>query len=296
MGVARITHKYIADNTVIGYCIELSSADEANKYGRFYNIHTDENRVYVSYNNTDILRDLGVLSSTNNDSIKITDVYAEAKLNIKRGHTSKTLKSNHEMAKAYEAKAKLLNIPYRLKYKLLPNDNVRLVKIESERGIQEVIIPPFITSYTEVDDLETFESSSPFELTEISSIIIQNKPGVPLSLGGVFSYMSSKELKIRLAHPECVYNMENAFESSDMLIQVDLRGFTGENLVAMNDAFHFCSNLRTILLNDFKPQRLIEADRLFARCYNLTNLVAPNFKIQDVLFKDSIFYKAGKYE
>ena len=296
MGVARITHKYIADNTVIGYCIELSSADEAKKYGIFYNIHTDENRVYVSYNNTDILRDLGVLSSTNDDSIKTIDVYAEAISNIKEGYNGKALKSNHEMAKAYEAKAKLLNIPYRLKYKLLPNDNVRLVKIESERGIQEVVIPSFITSYTEVDNLETFESSSPFELTEISSIIIQNKPGVPLSLGGVFSYMRSKELKIRLAHPECVYNMENAFESSDMLIQVDLRGFTGENLVIMNDAFHFCSNLRTILLNDFKPQRLIEADRLFARCYNLTNLVAPNFKIQDVLFKDSIFYKAGEYK
>lgn len=297
MAGAKILCAYTMENADVGYLIEVEDVMVAKQLELFFGLYNLGNRLYVSANTDVVLGRLEVNEQIQSRNFKEIDIYDIGIQAIKSQQPqSKSKISNHKLAESYEAKASLIGLPYKLNYNLLPNDEVELVNISGPRDLREVTIPSFITSY-HISESKAHEiMSAPFMFTKINSITINNSPGVPLNLKGTFSNMRTKHLKVKILHPECVYSLFSAFSDNEVLVDIDLKGFTGENLVTMCDAFSHCYWLENVKLPDFKPNNLIDSRYAYIRCSSLLNVESPKFNVSNVLFRKDMFYGAGRYE
>lgn len=299
MGISssKILSAYQIDGNDIGYCIEFGNAAGAEKWRKFSGLSGNGKIVYISTDREPLLKDIGVLEQIEFGNYKKHDIVEEAKQKIiNQLKITENTKSNHELAKIYVAKHKILGVPIPFEFELLENDDVRLNSLNIPRELDEIVIPPFITSYKITESKVHEILSSPFSFLRLKSIIIQNRPGVPLNMYGVFSGIMSRHLTVKFEHPECVWNMYGAFSECDVLTSITLDGFTGKNLAIATDLFACCYCLETVNMPDFKPDNLVDANCAFIQCSSLNKINIPNGVIKNILFKEDIFYSAGKYD
>lgn len=126
------------------------------------------------------------------------------------------IKSNHQLAKEYDLKSKLLG-DNNLEYKLINNDRVVLLNIRDKKSTGKLVIPPFITDFQihyEFIGSMSFVTS-PFSYCRYTNIIILNSPNIKINTNWLFAKMHSKILKVE--------SMEGMFEGYNNLMVKKLK-------------------------------------------------------------------------
>ena len=117
------------------------------------------------------------LSGTNGTDLRSLPAiqYSDIKSNKTVNNGNKQYKSNHQLAKEYILKQKLLGVST-VKLKLLENDRVKLIEVLDKESTGTFIVPKFITDYHSYFD-DRHAIHGPFNDCRFVKIIMQNVGG-----------------------------------------------------------------------------------------------------------------------
>lgn len=184
------------------------------------------------------------------DRSKITDVqYSDLYKN----------KSNHELAKEYMRKQKLLG-DRRLVIRLLDSDRVKLSYIRDKAGMKRIVIPKFIT---DVSDGILNESN-------VEEVKVE---GYIKDLCGLCSNIKSSRLKVELKHPEVVENISYLFDGCKNVRVIELKNFKLYKVKDMSGLFNECVVLEDIIgLSDIEVRDVVDIGEMFNNCCRLRRI------------------------
>jgi len=259
-----------------------------------YILKFDKTTVCVDARQYNILLSHNRINKASIDTCKTVDYIHEAERTvIAEGRNGNNTSNNHQKAKLYEAKCSLTGIDSVIEYSLLPQDQVELLSYGGLFYDKPVVVPSFITKFRTIIRNDKV-ISSPFRTTNIPKIRIDNQAGVPLDCTGLFSGIDSEELSITFTHPECVVCLDYAFYDCRQLKKLELVGFTGENLVSIQNIFDECGRLETISMPDINPKNLIDIRKAFLGCHKLEFIDAPKLDLRKSKLREFAFFKCGK--
>lgn len=199
-------------------------------------------------------------------------------------------KTRHQRAKEYESKLKLLGNSLQMDFKYLPFDRVRLDKVYSEKPLNKLEIPSFITDF-KVTDPDAEGGTLLFEIADVQEIFINNDPNTFIDLSYIFSYMTitSENLKVTLAYPETILDTHGMFENCIYLKGISLCNFKTVNLQDTSKMFKRCVRLEHLEMKDIDTSSVTNMQFMFEGCLELYSLDLGNFNTQNVLNFVSMF-------
>lgn len=196
--------------------------------------------------------------------------------------------TNHDEAKGYELKCKIIGKKQPIIFKYEDNDNVLLEAVVDKANLGKIIIPSFITG-TIQSVITNIQKPSPFEHCRFTEIIIDNKPNIKFNADRMFMRLFSEHVKIRFTHPECIVSAKQMIAANMYLQSIDLHSFTGENLIDASRMFETCLNLRRLDLNSMQGDNLRYTNHMFCNCSALEDLRLDNMKTNKVKDMQSMF-------
>ena len=179
--------------------------------------------------------------------------------------------TNHDEAKGYELKCKIIGKKQPIIFKYEDNDNVLLEAVVDKANLGKIIIPSFITG-TIQSVITNIQKPSPFEHCRFTEIIIDNKPNIKFNADRMFMRLFSEHVKIRFTHPECIVSAKQMLAANMYLQSIDLHSFTGENLIDASRMFETCLNLRRLDLNSMQGDNLRYTNHMFCNCIKLKSI------------------------
>lgn len=198
--------------------------------------------------------------------------------------------SNHELAKRYMNKAKVIGKEI-IDIRLLSNDRVMLVEVFDKESTGMFVIPKFITEFMQIRQSSgRFVQTPLFEQCQFSEVRFENNPDILLDACRLFSNMESTNLKVRFAHPECLIITDRMFENCVKLCTLDLDGFNTENVNSMTNMFNNCKSLKNLYLRGFNTSKVRNMSGMFCRCYGLESLDLSEFSTESVENMATMFY------
>ena len=167
--------------------------------------------------------------------------------------------SNHEMAKRYKEKSKLIGKDI-LDIKLLENDRVELVEVLDKEDTGRLVIPSFITDISDY---------IPLYDCKYTEVYIDNKIGVWLNISALCAGMDSIELKLGIRYPEYITDMSYLFRKCTELAKVDLGGMDIRNVKDIKNMFEDCIRLNDIDISGLNISNVIDMSDIFNGCISL---------------------------
>lgn len=209
----------------------------------------------------------------------------------KRNISNTNSKSNHQLAKEYELKTKLIG-QSNLVYELIDDDRVVLIRIEDKKSTGKIVIPSFITDFK---NSQWFGSGifriGPFSYCRYSHIIIDNNPYIDLDIDYLFNRIQSENLKIEFSHPECIVSMIGTFYGCSNLKSLDLSNINTSRVRNMSKLFSKCKQLQELNLSNFDTSNVINMSDMFNGCeslqkLNISSFNTPNLKSMTGMFSE----------
>lgn len=204
--------------------------------------------------------------------------------------------SNHELARRYEIKAKMLGLK-EINFVLKPNDNVELIEVLDKESDGVFTIPEFITEFMVVRPRNGLYTAQPlFQGCHFTEIRYNNNPGVIFSGNRLFYKMNSNKLKVRMQHPECLSNACEMFSSCVGLKELDIKGLDTSNVVDMSCMFSNCASLTSLDLIEFNTSSTKRMNHMFSGCRQLKTLNLSSFDTRNVEDMEAMFLMCTNLE
>ena len=153
--------------------------------------------------------------------------------------------SNHDMARIYVNKHRLLGVKCNFVLRLEDKDEVVLVDVKDKNDNGRLVIPSFITKIEGVKS-----GRMPLRFCNYSEIYVDNQKDRLISAKYLCAGMRSSVLKVVFKYPENVSSTYGMFEYNVLLEEVDISGISLQNVVNMRNMFKNCRNMRNIYLGN----------------------------------------------
>lgn len=191
--------------------------------------------------------------------------------------------SNHELARQYFLKLKLLGLEGMISVKLLPDDKVMLISINDTESTGSFTLPSFISEILRVHTLDNrWVPKLAFEKCNFSEIYIDNPPDIPFDATRLFLGLDSEKLKVRFKHPETIISTRMMFMSCYNLKTLDISGLNMPNNISMAKMFSECFKLESIVLDGIDTYNVKDMQEMFNGCYSLTSIDARKLNMSNV--------------
>lgn len=231
--------------------------------------------------------------------------------------------SNHELAKRYIEKSKLIGKDI-MKLRLIDDDRVVLDEVMDKVDSGRLIIPGFIT---DIKGMKRWYIKGPLDGCNYSEVYIDNICGEYRDYSYLCSGMLSDKLMVIIKHPEYVGRLVGLFyENKNMEVVsiasegggvVDLRNVTDTSLMfsdcknligidlnninfgkveRMIDMFSGCEKLECIELKGIDSSNLKLIRDIFNRCYNLRSIDLRALDLSSVEDIDKMCYECSNLE
>ena len=202
--------------------------------------------------------------------------------------------SNHEMAKRYDSKQKLLGKRV-LDFVLLSDDRVMLRGVLDKEDTGRLVIPSFITEIKELGVTSWVYDSTKNEAVmggcKYSEVYIDNVGDRDISLNSLCAYMESEKLKVHIRHWDKVVNIKNMFNGCVYIEELDLGdGIDTSNIEDMNGLFCGCVNLEAVDISKFNTSRVEDMSNMFSGCHLLKEIDVSHFDTRNVRDMSFMFY------
>lgn len=186
-------------------------------------------------------------------------------------------KSNHDLAKEYESKSRLIGgVVLVLEYN--KNDNVRLVEVLDKESTGRLVIPKFVTSVR----------SKALERCKFTEVYVDNRGGKLFNASGLCYGMLSRNLKVVFRNPECIMKMKNIFKLCKEAVKIDVSGINTKNVNNLEGAFNGCRSLKAIDLSNWDMGKVENMSYIFEGCEKLVN-IKLNKSIKNVVYMMNSF-------
>ena len=172
------------------------------------------------------------------------------------------VKSNKELAEGYINKQRLLGKDI-LKFDILNDDKVRLVKVKDIESDGRLVIPSFVTSIEQGCLIGS----------KYSEIYIYNKDEVEISIKGLCFGMDSTKLKVSCKSPDYIVDISYLFSNCHKLEELDISGLCVSKVRDLSYTFKDCNNLRSIDISNWGTSNVTDMKGLFQWCTKLGCIV-----------------------
>ena len=186
-------------------------------------------------------------------------------------------KSNHELAKIYENKSKLIgNENLVLEYGT--RDRVRLVMVVNKNDVGRLVIPSFIT------DIKT----GALARCKYTEIYVDNRAGRSFNANNLCKDMLSTKIKLGFKNPKDVVRIDGLFGYCTELEYVDISGLDTSKIKNISGMFGYCSKLKEIDLSHLDLSNVAHMGSVFCGCESLRE-VKLDKRIKNVVNKSNMF-------
>lgn len=192
--------------------------------------------------------------------------------------------SNHEKARVYIEKHKLLGLECNLELRLEDKDEVVLVKVRDTNNTGRLVIPSFITKIEGVKS-----DRMPLMFCKYREIYIDNKKGKKMSAKYLCAYMQSDRIKVVFRYPEYITSVYGMFEGCTRLVDVDISWLNGSKVTNMGNMFNKCMGLTDVNLSNLKLVLVKNMSGMFKQCYNLKSVDLSRLDIRNVEKVNNMF-------
>lgn len=226
--------------------------------------------------------------------------------------------SNHDLAKIYDKKQRLLGKPL-LKFELLEDDRVLLIDVLDKISTSKITIPSFITDVVNISadsingfmyaveghialreryknygrtDLDLMNGDTvfaPFAGCRFTEVYIENSPDRTFNATGLFSMIESDKLKVVFRHPECVNISAYMFSRCSYLKELDISSLSVNNIAITSKMFEKCIKIKTISLSQFNTSKVKIANGMFTQCLRLEELDLSNWNTENLIYASELF-------
>ena len=198
--------------------------------------------------------------------------------------------SNHDMARMYINKHRLLGVKCNFVLRLEDNDEVVLVDVKDKNNTGRLVIPSFITK---IDGVKC--DRIPLMFCNYSEIYVDNQKDRLISAKYLCAGMRSNELKVVFKYPENVVSTYGMFENDVLLEKVDISGISLQNVVNMRGMFKGCNRLSSIYLGNqnkysIKKSKVKVMTDMFKDCCRLRGIDLSGLDLTYVERMDGLFY------
>ena len=202
--------------------------------------------------------------------------------------------SNHEMAKRYDSKQKLLGKRV-LDFVLLSNDRVMLSGVLDKEDTGRLVIPSFITEVKELGSVsgvyDRDKNRAVMGGCKYSEVYIDNVDNRDISLNSLCAYMESEKLKIYIRNWCRVVNIKNMFNGCMYIEELDLGdGIDTSNVIDMSWLFCGCCNLKGIDISKLNTSKVENMSNMFSGCHLLKEIDVSGFDTSNVCDMSFMFY------
>ena len=194
-------------------------------------------------------------------------------------------KTNHELAKIYENKSKLLG-KERLKLRYLENDKVSLENVIDKEYSGKLIIPRFITEVK----MGAFNSSN------VTEVYIDNSPDINIACTSMFYSSYTDKLIVEFANPEAITSTAFMFAECKKLTSLVLKNFRCKNVRNMTNMFSRCIKLEELDIKSMDTSNTTDMSEMFMLCRSLKYLDISNFNTSKVRNMKSMFSCCSKLD
>ena len=196
--------------------------------------------------------------------------------------------NNHELAKRYKEKSKLIGKDI-LKLKLLSRNRVELVEVLDKEDTGRLVIPSFITDIHWHMDNGILIDNALMDC-KFSEVYVDNNRDI--NLKGLCANMGSDKLKVGVRDISKITGMSNMFDGCIFLTHLDISGLSGENRVRdMGSMFNACGRLSSINFGGLDTSKVKDMSNMFSGCANL-ELSSEDLRVlntSNVKFMDGMF-------
>ena len=175
--------------------------------------------------------------------------------------------SNHELAKRYKEKSKLIGRDI-LEIEYLEDDRVRLVDVKDKENSGKLVIPSFITEIGLIRGVKV----GPLKDCMYTDVYVDNKNGRLMRTDYLCSGMRTDKLKLEFSYPEYIVSMDGLFHLDAMLKELDLSKLKTSNVEIMKDMFSGCERLEYIDISNLDMSRVIDISNIFSWCTSLREI------------------------
>lgn len=187
-------------------------------------------------------------------------------------------KSNHELARAYISKQKILGVaPIKVEY--LDNDRVMLIQVPRDTYKETFVVPSFITDFfINNDPIWNNSNKEVFCQCEINKIDFSKMDTSKLkNITSLFRGIDSAELRITGLNTKNVVYMSKLFGACLRIEHLDLRGLDTHNVEFMSDMFNGCWFLNNLDLSMLDTSSVLTTASMFEDCRSLKSLNLKGF-------------------
>lgn len=198
--------------------------------------------------------------------------------------------TRHEQANRYCNKLRALGLQNRVIFKLLPDDRVKLIRVNDTKSQGRFVIPSFVTDIQHGYSLDgNIIVDINFEDCQFTEIYFDNEEGFELDLSYMCSDMKSKQLKVWLAHPECVINSRGMFHNCENLEFIDLSQINIANCLEASSMFRGCKNLKSIDTLGLNAKNINSIAGMFFGCESLESIDLSGIHTSEVMSLEMLF-------
>ena len=194
--------------------------------------------------------------------------------------------SNHEMAKRYMDKQKLIGREV-LELRLLDNDKVELIEVLDKADIGRLVIPSFITG------MRGYLGYGVLKGCRYREVYIDNKDGIEISGEYLCAGMESDELVVNMRYSEMLVNMRYMF-SGCSANRIDIRGLDTKNVEDMSGLYYYCSNIEHIDLRGVNTSKVKHMENMFSGCSKLESVDMSGLDLSKVRHMMGMFRGSSK--
>ena len=240
----------------------------------------------------------GVVGKENNIGIKVCskDIKKKNTSNVvdKGVIKSSRVYSNHDLAKRYEDKQRLMGKRV-LDFELIEDDRVMLKRVLDKEDTGRLVIPRFITDIWDLDDYVDTENNGDFgvygryllEGCKYSEVYVDNSGVRDFVTSGLCRGMESNKLKVVFKHPEKVISTMNMFDNCKAS-ELDLSNIDVRNIRNMNYMFVSCY-VKKLDLNNWDVSKVECMSGMFWDCIKLEELNVSNWDVRNVKIMNEMF-------
>lgn len=197
------------------------------------------------------------------------------------------VKTNHELAREYELKLKALGIPQVLKYRLIDNDEVVLLRVTDYESTGRFVVPSFITCASLKGQYGWTNILQPFVKCKFTEIYVDNRVENIFDATGLCMGMESKRISLRFRNPNKVNSIRMLFRESRLAEEIELNSFKNNRELSLARVFEGCTHLKRIKMPELEIGPTYSIEGMFSNCKSLEEIDLRNINLDKLIIMHS---------
>ena len=167
----------------------------------------------------------------------------------------------------YLQKQKILGKADLIKFRVLDDKAIQLVKVEDTESTGTFVVPSFVSCI----------KPKAFEDTRFTRIILNNKPDRTMELKEQLCRMEQQHITLEVKHPEKIVDLRGAFYMCQDAKKISLPNFDWQGIEqckkgALEEMFRGCRKLEEVDLGRLETLKPKNTTGMFSECFALSNI------------------------